>query len=350
MNNLLNISNEKDLSNLFNNIQDKLIVLYFTAKWCGPCKSIKPKYEEFARNHITSIFGVIDIDIYQDNQFKFVSAITSVPTFDFYFAGAKIGSVQGADINSLLHHINAGEQFVIQNLQVKSQQQIQAKNAMTTQIPNQMSNHIQNQMQPNQMQPNQMQPNQMQPNQMPNQMQPNNGGYYNPYTNTYVQSPNQYTNPNPNMGTPIANIGQQNVPISMPMQQPMTMPMQQPMTMPMQQPMAMPQSNSMVSQQDLAPLIAQIVMQTLQTVQSQSQAQPVVQQPIAPLQPQPPTQSVGSPSGQIVQLPNGQLLLLTSDGRSILLAANTEQPKVVKDAVVPAVSTVPAVMQSSPTQ
>jgi thiol-disulfide isomerase/thioredoxin len=299
MNNLLNISSEKDLLNLFNNIQDKLIILYFTAKWCGPCKQIKPKYEEFARNHITSIFCIIDIDLYQDVSCKIVQLVSSVPTFDFYFMGNKIATVPGADVNALLQNINACERYVIQMLNVKTQQQIQTK----SQNPNSNSN--------------------LNPNQIAN----SNDGYFNPYNNTFVpQNQNQNYPPNILAGTPINNNNTSQMmqpmvqpmaqpmaqPIAQPMMQPMAQPMMQPMVQPimqtMPQPMVQPMPQPIINEQTLTPLIQKIVLQTLQSVQPQLPSQPQT------------SSSKPISNGQIIQLPDGQLLLVTADGKTVLLA------------------------------
>lgn len=38
-------------------------ILYFSAVWCGPCKSFKPKFEQLAREHADkAAFEMIDAD------------------------------------------------------------------------------------------------------------------------------------------------------------------------------------------------------------------------------------------------------------------------------------------------
>ncbi|KAK1301058.1 Thioredoxin H2-1 [Acorus calamus] len=40
----------------------KLMVIHFTASWCGPCRFIEPVIKEFAAKFIDVMFAKIDID------------------------------------------------------------------------------------------------------------------------------------------------------------------------------------------------------------------------------------------------------------------------------------------------
>ncbi len=53
-------------------------VLRFTAKWCGPCKSLEPIFNEVAAEHPDMKTYVIDVDTYQDIAAKF--GIKGIPT------------------------------------------------------------------------------------------------------------------------------------------------------------------------------------------------------------------------------------------------------------------------------
>ena len=79
-------------------------VLYFTAKWCGPCQRISPVYKELANNNKGIKFFKIDID----NNEKLATAfsIQSMPTFFFFKSKNDYKSFSGADINRLNMHIN----------------------------------------------------------------------------------------------------------------------------------------------------------------------------------------------------------------------------------------------------
>lgn len=56
---------------------NKLIILYFTATWCGPCKMFGPVVEDFSNKH-SVIVGKIDVDEEKDIADEYY--ISSVPT------------------------------------------------------------------------------------------------------------------------------------------------------------------------------------------------------------------------------------------------------------------------------
>lgn len=79
---------------------DKLAILYFTASWCGPCRTIAPVVSDLANQYAdtTSILK-IDLDTCKivARQFQ----VTSVPTFIFIKKGATLDKFSGADPNRL---------------------------------------------------------------------------------------------------------------------------------------------------------------------------------------------------------------------------------------------------------
>lgn len=46
--------------------QGKLIVVDFSAEWCGPCKFIAPTFEEYAKTYTDAVFIHVDIDTLED--------------------------------------------------------------------------------------------------------------------------------------------------------------------------------------------------------------------------------------------------------------------------------------------
>src|SRR5690242_17941678 len=57
-------------------------VLYFTAKWCSPCRLINPVYRELAENNPTIKFFKVDVD--KNNKLSEMFKIKVMPTFFFF--------------------------------------------------------------------------------------------------------------------------------------------------------------------------------------------------------------------------------------------------------------------------
>ncbi|RLN93459.1 hypothetical protein BBJ28_00003361 [Nothophytophthora sp. Chile5] len=66
--------------------QGKAIV-YFTAKWCPPCKMIGPIYDELSAKYDGIAFAKLDVDELNDTTSK--AGVRSMPTF-FYFKDGKL--------------------------------------------------------------------------------------------------------------------------------------------------------------------------------------------------------------------------------------------------------------------
>lgn len=76
-----------------------LVVVDFTATWCGPCRNIAPLFEQLPAKYPKAVFLKVDVDKCSETASS--QGVSAMPTFIFYRARTKIDRMQGADINAL---------------------------------------------------------------------------------------------------------------------------------------------------------------------------------------------------------------------------------------------------------
>lgn len=87
-----------------------LILIYFTATWCGPCKQIAPFFsktkQEYKNNNKDVIFKKIDVDDddYSDLCEEF--SVTAMPTFIFLRNCNIINKIVGNDQEGITEILN----------------------------------------------------------------------------------------------------------------------------------------------------------------------------------------------------------------------------------------------------
>ena len=71
----------------------KIVVVDFTATWCGPCKMIAPIYEELSMKHPQLVFLKVDVDDMHEicNEWD----VHAMPTFIFIKDGKAVDKVVG---------------------------------------------------------------------------------------------------------------------------------------------------------------------------------------------------------------------------------------------------------------
>jgi len=75
--------------------QSKLVVVDFTADWCGPCKRIAPFYDDLSTKYPRAVFLKVDVD--QCTETAAAHSVTAMPTFIFFKNRAMVDKIQGAD-------------------------------------------------------------------------------------------------------------------------------------------------------------------------------------------------------------------------------------------------------------
>ena len=84
---------------------DKLVVIDFTATWCGPCKRIAPEFEKMALENPNCIFRKVDVDDCPDICDQ--CSIESMPTFHLYKNNRNLSTFSGASIDTLKEEFNS---------------------------------------------------------------------------------------------------------------------------------------------------------------------------------------------------------------------------------------------------
>ncbi|KAL6350550.1 hypothetical protein AAG906_019197 [Vitis piasezkii] len=83
----------------------KLMVIDFSATWCGPCRFMEPVINEFAEKYTEVEFVKIDVDELSDVAQEF--GVQAMPTFLLIKRGTEVDKVVGAKKEELQKKIEA---------------------------------------------------------------------------------------------------------------------------------------------------------------------------------------------------------------------------------------------------
>lgn len=81
----------------------RLVVVDFTASWCGPCRFIAPVLNDFAKKYTHVCFLKVDVDELRDVAEEY--QVEAMPTFKFMKQGKVIHTVMGARKEELMEAI-----------------------------------------------------------------------------------------------------------------------------------------------------------------------------------------------------------------------------------------------------
>ncbi|KAF8057851.1 hypothetical protein N665_1253s0009 [Sinapis alba] len=98
---IVEMKNENQWKSQFNALKDtnKLLVIEFTAKWCGPCKFLEPKLEDLAAKYTNVEFVKIDVDVIMSvwKEYK----LYTFPAVVFMKRGQEIDRVVGLKLDEI---------------------------------------------------------------------------------------------------------------------------------------------------------------------------------------------------------------------------------------------------------
>uniref|UniRef100_K7FWV5 Thioredoxin n=1 Tax=Pelodiscus sinensis TaxID=13735 RepID=K7FWV5_PELSI len=100
---LLMQAKKEEFQTLLKCAGDKLVVVDFSATWCGPCKMIKPFFHSLCEKYPDVVFLEVDVDDAQDVASH--CGVQCMPTFHFYKQGAKVHEFSGANKEKLEENI-----------------------------------------------------------------------------------------------------------------------------------------------------------------------------------------------------------------------------------------------------
>mmetsp|Transcript_9963 Transcript_9963/g.13834 ORF Transcript_9963/g.13834 Transcript_9963/m.13834 type:complete len:130 (-) Transcript_9963:55-444(-) len=97
---LLVPKDDAELAEVITNAKEKqLLVIDWTATWCGPCRQIAPHFEALSNKHEDVTFLKCDIDVLKGSAGQ--AGISAVPSFHFVKDGELVESIAGADLVKL---------------------------------------------------------------------------------------------------------------------------------------------------------------------------------------------------------------------------------------------------------
>ncbi|GCB78628.1 hypothetical protein scyTo_0016844 [Scyliorhinus torazame] len=98
---LRHIKTRKQFETLLQEEEETLIVVFFGARWCNNCSSIKPFFRMRSDQYRDVIFVEVDVDESED--LSRAAGISCMPTFHFYSCQAKVAEFSGTKRDKLDH-------------------------------------------------------------------------------------------------------------------------------------------------------------------------------------------------------------------------------------------------------
>ncbi|CAH1737868.1 unnamed protein product [Aphis gossypii] len=97
------ITDAADLATKLTDAKEKLVIIDFFAKWCGPCKLMAPFIEELANEYPDVVMLKVDVDECEEAAIEY--NIQSMPTFVFLKSKTEVVRFSGANKDKLKENL-----------------------------------------------------------------------------------------------------------------------------------------------------------------------------------------------------------------------------------------------------
>ncbi|XP_039996890.1 thioredoxin [Xiphias gladius] len=95
------VENLEEFMAILKEAGDKLVVVDFTATWCGPCKQIAPQFVALSEKPENKNVIFLKVDVDEAEDLSSHCDINCMPTFQFYRKGERVSEFSGANIDKL---------------------------------------------------------------------------------------------------------------------------------------------------------------------------------------------------------------------------------------------------------
>jgi len=91
----------------------EIVVVKYSASWCGPCQVLKPIFEELSVEYAPKGVKFVEIDVRGDwTEFAIEQGARQVPYTQIFVKGQLYGFVKGAQAEGIRNGIESAVQFV----------------------------------------------------------------------------------------------------------------------------------------------------------------------------------------------------------------------------------------------
>jgi thioredoxin 1 len=107
--NVLNLNDDSEFQKYIETLNNKLVLFYFNAPWCAPCKQLAPKLENLS-NEYKNELTLIKINIEEYEDLAMDNNVEKVPTILIYKNNTLLHKHQGANFTILEEKI---QEFIL---------------------------------------------------------------------------------------------------------------------------------------------------------------------------------------------------------------------------------------------